>query len=223
MKKPSPLFWPKLALQELLNNRRFSLFFLFNLALGLAGFIALDSFKESLDVHLGKNSQAILGADLAITSYVPIDDQTLENLESKFPESTLSTRKISLFTMVASKERSVLVQVTGIGENFPFYGKIILKKSGRVNSDMVRQNLGIKGEAWSYPDLLFLLNINEGGSVAIGESSFLISDTVIDDPSSSFSSFGLAPRIYLGLTKMEETGLLSKKSRVSYQYLYRFP
>ena len=53
MRKPSPYFWPKLALQELLNNRRFSLFFLFNLALGLAGFIALDSFKESLDVHLG--------------------------------------------------------------------------------------------------------------------------------------------------------------------------
>ena len=115
MKKPSPYFWPKLAIQELLNNRRFSLFFLFNLALGLAGFIALDSFKESLDVHLGKNSQAILGADLALTSYVSIDDQTLENLESRFPESTLSTRKISLFTMVASKERSVLVQVTGIG------------------------------------------------------------------------------------------------------------
>ena len=84
MKKPSSLFWPKLALQELLNNRKFSLFFLFNLALGLAGFIALDSFKESLDVHLGKNSQAILGADIALSSYVPIDDKTLENLESKF-------------------------------------------------------------------------------------------------------------------------------------------
>ena len=136
MKKPSQLFWPKLALQELLNNRRFSLFFLFNLALGLAGFIALDSFKESLDVHLGKNSQAILGADLALTSYVPIDDQTLEKLESKFPESTLSTRKISLFTMVASNEKSVLVQVTGIGENFQFYGKIILEKAGSVNSSL---------------------------------------------------------------------------------------
>ena len=36
MKNPSFFFWPKLALRELLNNRRFSLFFLFNLALGLA-------------------------------------------------------------------------------------------------------------------------------------------------------------------------------------------
>ena len=223
MKKPSSLFWPKLALQELLNNRRFSLFFLFNLALGLAGFIALDSFKESLDVHLGKNSQAILGADIALTSYVPIDDKTLENLESKFSESTLSTRKISLFTMVASKERSVLVQVTGVGENFPFYGKIILEKSGIVNPEMVRENLGNNGDAWIYPELLFMLNINEGGRVAIGQSSFPVSDSVIDDPSSSMSSFGLAPRIYVGLNKIRETGLLSKKSRVSYQYLYRFP
>ena len=56
MKNPSTLFWSKLALKELLNNRRFSLFFLFNFALGLVGFIALDSFKESLDAHLGKNS-----------------------------------------------------------------------------------------------------------------------------------------------------------------------
>ena len=196
MKKPSSLFWPKLALQELLNNRRFSLFFLFNLALGLAGFIALDSFKESLDVHLGKNSQAILGADIALTSYVPIDDKTLENLESKFSESTLSTRKISLFTMVASKERSVLVQVTGVGENFPFYGKIILEKSGIVNPEMVRENLDNNGDAWIYPELLFMLNIKEGGSVAIGKTSFTVSDSVIDDPSSSMSSFGLAPRIY---------------------------
>jgi len=223
MKNPSTLFWPKLALKELLNNRRFSLFFLFNLALGLAGFIALDSFKKSLDIHLGKNSQAILGADLALTSYVPIDDQTLENLESGFPKNTLSTRKISLFTMVASKERSVLVQVTGIGENFPFYGKIILEKAGIVNPNMVRANLGINGDAWIYPELLFMLNINEGGSVAIGDSSFTVSDSVIDDSSSSFSSFGFAPRIYLGLKKIGETGLLSKKSRVSYQYLYSFP
>ena len=80
MKKTSSFFWSKLALKELLNNRRFSIFFLFNLALGLAGFIALDSFKDSLDNHLGKNSQAILGADLALTSYVPIDDKTIETL-----------------------------------------------------------------------------------------------------------------------------------------------
>ena len=223
MKNVSPFFWFKLALRELLNNRRFSLFFLFNLALGLAGFIALDSFKESLDNHLGQNSQAILGADVALTSYLPFEEKTLDALEAKFPPNTLSTRKTTLFTMVASKDQTRLVQVTGIEAGFPFYGKMVLKKNGVVQEENIRQSLNTSAEAWVYPELLFMLGLKIGGSIKIGEQSFSIADTVIDDPSSSFSSFGLAPRVYLGYSQMQETGLLSKKSRVSYQRLYRLP
>ena len=223
MKNVSPYFWFKLALRELLNNRRFSLFFLFNLALGLAGFIALDSFKESLDTHLGQNSQAILGADVALTSYLPFEEKTLDMLEAKFPQNTLSTRRTTLFTMVASKDQTRLVQVTGIEAGFPFYGKMVLKKNGVVQEENIRQSLKMSAEAWVYPELLFMLGLKVGGSIKIGEQSFSIADTVIDDPSSSFSSFGLAPRVYLGYSQMQETGLLSKKSRVSYQRLYRLP
>ena len=223
MKNPPAFFWFKLALRELLNNRRFSLFFLFNLALGLAGFIALDSFKESLDNHLGQNSQAILGADVALTSYLPFEEKTLDMLEAKFPQNTLSTRRTTLFTMVASKDQTRLVQVTGIEAGFPFYGKMVLKKNGVVQEENIRQSLKMSAEAWVYPELLFMLGLKVGGSIKIGEQSFSIADTVIDDPSSSFSSFGLAPRVYLGYSQMQETGLLSKKSRVSYQRLYRLP
>ena len=148
MKNPSFFFWPKLALRELLNNRRFSLFFLFNLALGLAGFIALESFKESLDTHLGRNSQAILGADIALTSYVPFEEKTLNILESQLPENSLYTRKISLFTMVATKDQSRLVQVTGIEQDYPFYGRMILKNVGSVDPVKLKQSLDLSGEAW---------------------------------------------------------------------------
>ena len=223
MKNPSFFFWPKLALRELLNNRRFSLFFLFNLALGLAGFIALDSFKESLDTHLGRNSQAILGADIALTSFVPFEEKTLNILESQLPDNTLSTRKISFFTMVATKDQSRLVQVTGIEQDYPFYGKMILKNVGSVDPEKLKQSLDLSGEAWVYPELLYMLELNAGEYIKIGEQSFRIADSVIVDPSSSFSSFGLAPRIYLGYSHMEETALLTKKSRVSHQRLYRVP
>jgi putative ABC transport system permease protein len=223
MKNPSFFFWPKLALRELLNNRRFSLFFLFNLALGLAGFIALESFKESLDTHLGRNSQAILGADIALTSYVPFEEKTLNILESQLPDNTLSTRKISFFTMVATKDQSRLVQVTGIEQDYPFYGKMILNNVGSVDPAKLKQSLDLAGEAWVYPELLYMLELNAGEYIKIGDQSFRIADSVIVDPSSSFSSFGLAPRIYLGYSHMEETALLTKKSRVSYQRLYRVP
>ena len=58
MKHLVKLFWLRLAFRELKNNAKFSLFFIINLALGLSGFIALDSFKESLDIHLSKNSKS---------------------------------------------------------------------------------------------------------------------------------------------------------------------
>ena len=44
--------WFTLAIKELVNHKRFSLFFILNLSLGLSGFIALDSFQISLDYHL---------------------------------------------------------------------------------------------------------------------------------------------------------------------------
>ena len=223
MKNPPAFFWLKLAFRELLNNRRFSLFFLFNLALGLAGFIALDSFKESLDNHLGQNSKAILGADIALTSYLPFEEKTLDALEARFPQNTLSTRKTSLFTMVATEDQTRLVQITGIEKEFPFYGKMVLKNNGVVESKNVEQSLALSGEAWVYPELLYMLGLKLGGSLKIGEKKFRIADTVLDDPSSSFSSFGLAPRVYLAYSQMQETALLSKKSRISYQRLYRLP
>ena len=223
MKNPPAFFWFKLAFRKLLNNRRFSIFFIFNLALGLAGFIALDSFKVSLDNHLGQNSKAILGADVALTSYVPFEENTLNVLEEKLPQNTLSTRKITLFTMVAAKNISRLVQITGVEDEYPFYGKMILKKNGIVESENIEQSLKFSDEVWVYPELLFMLGLSVGESIKIGEKIFRIADTIIDDPSSSFSSFGLAPRIYLGYSQMLETGLLSKKSRVSYQRLYRLP
>ena len=223
MMKVTKLFWPRLALRELKNNRKFSLFFIFNLAMGLSGFIALDSFKESLDIHLGKNSKAILGADIALTTYVPFQDENINILESNLPENTKVTRRISLFTMVSSIQKSRLVEVIGIEELFPFYGKIFLKKNGFVQDDDHLKKLNLYDESWVYPELMNVLNLGNDEYIKIGEKNFFITDQVLDDPSSSLSSFGFAPKVYVGLSKLYETGLLTKKSRVSFQRLYSLP
>ena len=223
MKYSKSLFWARLAFRELKNNRSFSFFFILNLALGLSGFIALDSFKESLDVHLSKNSQSILGADLALTTYVPFQKNNLNILESILPEKSKITRRTSLFTMVSSKEKSRLVEVIGVEKLFPFYGQIILEKNGNVKGNDFSKKLNKYSESWVYPELLNILNIKNGKDIKVGNKEFRITDIVLDDPSSSISSFGFAPRVYIGLSKLMETGLLTKKSRVSYQRLYKLP
>ena len=223
MIKIKRLFWLRLALRELRNNSKFSLFFIFNLAMGLSGFIALDSFKESLEDHLGKNSQSILGADIALTSYIPINEENINILESNFPKNMKVTNRISLFTMVSSDEKSRLVEVVGIEKNFPFYGEILLKNKGIVQEDDYANNLELNDGSWVYPELFSILNLRNDGRIKIGEKSFFVADHVLNDPSSSISSFGFGPRVYIDFSKMKETGLLSKKSRVNYQRLYRLP
>ena len=89
------LLWFRLALKELLNNRRFSIFFILNLSLGLAGFIALDSFQVSLDRHLTRNSKSILGADISISSRMPVPPETLNQLEQILPSPWESSKKIN--------------------------------------------------------------------------------------------------------------------------------
>ena len=42
------MLWIRLGLQELFKNRGFALFFVLNMTLGLAGFIAIHSFGRSL-------------------------------------------------------------------------------------------------------------------------------------------------------------------------------
>ena len=54
------------AWREIRNSRSFCLFYAINLALGLVGFLTVDSFKTSLEHKVSKESKLLLGADLAI-------------------------------------------------------------------------------------------------------------------------------------------------------------
>ncbi len=215
--------WLRLAFREIRNNLRFSLFFILNLALGLTGFIALDSFKSSLDTHLSNNSKAILSADLVLVSNYPFEEKVLHELERILPEEAKAVRQISFFTMVAGSSQSRLVQLVAVDDGFPFYGKMRLQGLGRSGPNEVRNGLLGKQRVWVFPELLIMLGLQDGGTMQIGERSFKISDVVLEDPGNAFSNFGLAPRVYMGIDQVTETGLLSKKSRIRYQRLYHLP
>jgi putative ABC transport system permease protein len=213
--------WFRLALKELFNHRRFSLFFIINLALGLAGFIALDSFQTSLDRHLTRNSKAILGADLAIIGQRPIEPDQRSALEARLPGPWESSNKITFVTMVSGPEQSRLVQLVAVEQGYPFYGKLVLGQQGRVGNEVVQQQLLEQGKLWVYPELLVMLGLNVGDTLRLGSQDYVIADTVLEDPSSAFNTFGVAPRVYMGVPQAQATGLLTQKSRVNYEILYR--
>ncbi len=190
--------WFRLAFKELLNHRRFSIFFILNLSLGLAGFIALDSFQVSLDRHLTRNSKSILGADISISSRIPVPPETLNQLEQMLPSQWEASKKIHFVTMAANESNSRLIQLVAIENGFPYYGKLVLGNQKNANSKMVDEELIKAGKLWAYPELLITLGLEIGDTLRLGEVDFIVGDVVLEDPSSAFNTFGVAPRVYVG-------------------------
>lgn len=121
------------ALRDLKANKKFTLFFALNLSLGLFGFLALDSFKESIEITMGAKSQAVLGADIGIGARRALSKEEIQKADQVFAGYLDSTSVTETYSMVASPDNSRLVELKVIESNYPFYGEIQLEKQGVVS------------------------------------------------------------------------------------------
>ena len=71
------------------------------IALGFAGFVALDAFERSVSRQLETRSRAYLGADVAVSAGRPLSDREIEALDAVAGEVARVSRVVELFSMVA--------------------------------------------------------------------------------------------------------------------------
>lgn len=215
--------WVKLAFKEIRNNSRFSLFFIINLTLGLIGFIALDSFKTSISQHLANNSKSILTADLRVQSHFPFTEEEVNLFTDVLGETTESAQHIEFVSMVAGNNNSRMVRIIGIDEPYPLYGKMVLQDKGAIQSNEAREALMSDKTVWAAKDLMLAFDMKVGDSIKVGQTSYEIIDTVLEDPTSTVSFLAGIPTIYMGLNQIEKTGLLQPGSRIHYARFYKLP
>ena len=215
--------WVRLAFKEIRNNSRFSMFFILNLTLGLIGFIALDSFKTSIHQHLENNSKSILTADLSVRSHSAFTPEEVRLFEEVLGEETPVAQHVEFVSMVAGNNNSRMVRIIGIDPPYPLYGKIVLEKNGVVESSATREPLMSTPTLWAAKDLMLAFEVNEGDSIKVGQTSYQIVDTVLDDPTSTISFLAGIPTVYMGINQMEKTGLIQPGSRIHYTRLYKLP
>ena len=213
-------FWLRLAWREIHNNKKFSIFFALNLSIGLIGFLALNSFNTSVQNQLRRDAKGILTADVAVNATRPFKEEELGRiLESLKPID--QSRQISFVSMSANGFNSRLSQIIAVDSGFPLYGELELQERGIIGSREVAAVLK-KPVIWVYPDLLTALNLKIGDSLKIGTKTFQIDDVVLQDPGTSFSTFGVTSRIYMGYGHVQKTGLTEiGRSRVVYREYYR--
>lgn len=188
----------RLATKELRNNLRFSALFCLNLAIGMAGFLLLDTVKSSIESSIGNRSQVILGADLAISAYRPLTAQEQEAIAFLRDETQNAVKEISFMSMAASPKATRLAEIRAIERTFPLYGEILFASNRNSTTNPMTA-----GKAWVSPEILIQLELQLGDQISIGQKQYEIAEVIADDPSASTVSFAVAPRIYVSIEDID--------------------
>lgn len=210
--------WFRLAWRPLRNHRRFSLFYCMNLALGLSGFIALDAFRSSLEIELGKGSRSMLGADIKVD--VRNREFTAEESQSFLDllgPGSKTHHSYTLFTMAATANKSRLIRLVGITKSYPLYGKLILQKTGLVQETTSKSILK-KPEVWIYREVAVQLGLEIGSSLKIGNRTLRVADIVEVDSSGTASAFNFAPKVFIDDSLIKGLELMLPGSRFRETY-----
>ncbi len=214
------MFWLGLGVRQLLKNRGFAFFFILNLSLGLAGFIAIHSFGSSLDRHLAENLKEILTADLVLSANSPLTQEELGLTDKVMGPDKTCARLVRFYTMVKARNNARLVRVMAIDDAYPLYGQFFLEGNGRTAD--IQDSPGVLLTRDTAHALGLGTDAPVNDSLVLGNKPFYVQDFFKKDPDKSLTAVELAPKIYMGIGQLEGTGLIQFGSRISYLYYYRF-
>ncbi len=211
------------AWREIRNSRSFCFFYSINLALGLTGFILVDTFRHSIEEKISNESKELLGADLALRARRIITDQELAQARRTLPAETREAKAVDFFSMAAGPTgKSRLVKVFAIDPGFPFYGSIKLKLGGDLSGDKTGL-LHKQKHAWIYPETRAQLGADLGEEIQLGETKFIIADFIEEETGLSFQPTDLAPKVFISKNYLDETKLLGEGSLAFYTHLFKLP
>lgn len=212
----------RLALRELIRSWRFGLFFIFNLSLGLTGFVALQAFNAALENEIAGNAKAILAGDVSVSARRELTEEELAGVRSTLPSGSVESKNYEFYAMLSSDKGSRLVLVKAIDDKYPLYGTLSLSSGAEIQSQSAKEILTAP-TAWVYPELLDQIGLSVGDEVRLGQLKLKITDTIAKDETQTFRATTIASRIYINRALLPDSGLIQYGSTFSAIHLFQIP
>ena len=201
-----------LSLKELRRRWGFSAVCGLSLFASSISVILLLSISKNYQGNLKNRSKELLGADFVISSRTKPTDEALTFIKNL---PGFSSEQVQTNTMLSSSdsERFRIAQVRGIEASYPLYGKI--------NSEPEDVTLSNSNSAILDESLKRQLDLKLGDKIHLGKEEFVFKALLKSVPG-EVGVFGLvAPRVYLSLDKLRQSGLLEFGSQARYRYLFK--
>ncbi|HMP75280.1 MAG TPA: ABC transporter permease [Kiritimatiellia bacterium] len=184
------------------------------LALGIGTMVAVTSFRDSMGTALDEQARALLGADLSVRARRAFSN-TANDYLAKIPGATASEAMFRTMAWFPAQEHARFTQVRALDGGFPFYGTLDTvppEAAARFQDDafaLVEENALIQAGA------------DVGDRIRIGAREFVIAGRLLRAPGESPSEAFIAPRVYIPLRFVPDTGLVQPGSVVTWRRYFR--
>ncbi|SHI26591.1 ABC transporter permease [Pollutimonas bauzanensis] len=185
------------------------------LVIAVAAVTSVGFLSDRVGRALERDSAQMLGGDLALQADEPIPADFIERARALRLDTA---RTLQFPSMVSSGEQSQLVSLKAVSEGYPLRGELRLSDTAAGKGEPLRL-LPQPGTVWVDAQVLGLLGIPVGGTMAVGDATMKVARVIAYEPDRGMQFVNVAPRVMLALDDLPATGLLAPGSRVSYQLL----
>ncbi len=200
------------------SARRLALF-VFCIAAGVGGLVAVKSFAHNLERAVRSEARTLMAADIVLRSRRPLgaeEQRALEGLQAQGAQVVQSVQFVSMARSPAASQVQ-LVSVRAVGAGYPFYGEV-LTRSGVPFRSLLNDDTELE-----HNSLLLKMGLRVGDVLEIGRRTFRIADALVKEPDSPVQVFNLGPRVLMTAAAGRATGLITPTSRVRYSALIKVP
>lgn len=208
----------KMAWRDSRASRRRLVLFSLSIVLGIAALVSIGSFNSNLKRAIQEQTKSLLGADLVVTSRQAFAPGVQTYLDETGGEQAEEVSFSSMMVFPTADDATRLVQVRAIEGRFPFYGEFVTEPVD------LREELAKGGAVVVLEEtLMSQFDVKTGDSVRLGRLTFTVLGAVRKMPGESMSITQLAPRAYIPLDILPETGLAGKGSLLRYRTALKLP
>jgi putative ABC transport system permease protein len=202
--------------------RRLLLFFVC-IAVGVGAIVAIRSVIQSVRQTFAGEARALLSADATIFSSQALKPELADRIARRLREAGAeSMRSVELATMARASDqpdgRARMVELRAVEPGFPYYGTLKLADALRFDHKLL-EGFGVLVR----PELLAQLGLKVGDTLSIGSQRFTIRGVIEGEPGRQLGSFSIGPRVFVALSDLEKTGLLSFGTRATTVQLLKVP
>lgn len=184
------------------------------LGLGIGAMIAVSSFRDSMGTALDQQARTLLGADLSVRARRGFTERA-DDFLARIPGARADEVQFRTMAWFPATEAARFVQVRAIEAAYPFFGSL--------DTDPPSAARAFHEDAFALVEENALIQSGAqiGDRVRLGAREFIVAGKLLRAPGESPSEAFIAPRVYIPLRFVPDTGLVQPGSIVSYRRYFQ--